>query len=62
MASGQQVLWCWHINETSDGLCSSLFKKKQAGTLRYNTDNSIIRTEHAATWELRLEKENHMGF
>lgn len=62
MASGQQVLWCWHINETSDGLCSSLFKKKHAGTLRYNTDNSIIRTEHAATWELRLEKENQMSF
>lgn len=37
-------------------------KKEACWDSKMNTDNSIIRTEHAATCELRLKKENQMEF
>lgn len=42
---------------------STLKKKKEARWhSQINTDNSIIRTEHAATCEHTLQKENQIGF
>lgn len=42
--------------------CFKKKKKEACWDSKMNTDNSIIRTEHAATCKLRLKKENQMEF